>query len=527
MRGGRSRRRGRTPAAGCARVRVAGGRSPRSRPTAPPASVPAPSGSRNRQASIVPARAARTPCRDPGRRRGRRGPRTRPPVLMFTSSALPWRPGPRTASAHRPTKGTRPCRRRSAGGSGAEGMLHSRVFSGGLWSAPAASPGLLAFGQQLIDNGNFHLEAPWPGSPTPVLPDGPAVQPAAHAGDAAVVVRACWGSPWYAGRAARALTSRRNRHERPVAADLVVQELGLDAGYAEPRHPARVRAPEAAGAASAARNDGCRADITLTAAGRRAVAALEDRSRAKRRRSSRRGQDAGGTGEAAALLHARADRRAAGSAGSSSTPVLRPSPSRRPGLGSRTATASSTADRWRPPLTSRFAGDGGRHRGRLREGRRRQARVKAWMAERDGDRSWAASRSCGGPGTSGSCGRRAGRAVRAGLWASDGGWSRSASASRTPGRVPAHDALHARHAGGRATPLSRGGLPRDAPDARPRLRAQRVTAETWDPTCVRRRPLRHQHAGRAPARRVTRSRSRWYSSSGITQLPAERPVILL
>ena len=65
--------------------------------------------------------------------------------------------------------------------------------------------------------------------------------------------------------------------ERPVAADLV-RELGLDAGYVSrilrgfERRKLLERRPAA--------HDGRRSDITLTAAGRRAVATLEDRSRA-------------------------------------------------------------------------------------------------------------------------------------------------------------------------------------------------------------------------------------------------------
>ncbi|HET9316550.1 MAG TPA: helix-turn-helix domain-containing GNAT family N-acetyltransferase [Vicinamibacteria bacterium] len=66
--------------------------------------------------------------------------------------------------------------------------------------------------------------------------------------------------------------------ERPVAADLV-RELGLDAGYLSrilrgfERRQLLERRPAA--------QDGRRSDITLTASGRRAVAALEDRSRAE------------------------------------------------------------------------------------------------------------------------------------------------------------------------------------------------------------------------------------------------------
>jgi DNA-binding MarR family transcriptional regulator/GNAT superfamily N-acetyltransferase len=66
--------------------------------------------------------------------------------------------------------------------------------------------------------------------------------------------------------------------ERPVAADLV-RELGLDAGYVSRilRGFERRRLLERRPAA----HDGRRSDITLTPAGRRAVGALEERSRAE------------------------------------------------------------------------------------------------------------------------------------------------------------------------------------------------------------------------------------------------------
>lgn len=84
------------------------------------------------------------------------------------------------------------------------------------------------------------------------------------------------GSPWSLAEL-RVLYELAHR-ERPVATDLV-QELGLDAGYVSRilRGFERRRLLERRPAAQ----DGRRSDITLTAAGKRAVAALEDRSRAE------------------------------------------------------------------------------------------------------------------------------------------------------------------------------------------------------------------------------------------------------
>jgi DNA-binding MarR family transcriptional regulator/GNAT superfamily N-acetyltransferase len=84
------------------------------------------------------------------------------------------------------------------------------------------------------------------------------------------------GSPW--SLAELRVLYELAHGERPVATDLV-QELGLDAGYVSrilrgfERRKLLERRP--------AEHDGRRSDITLTAAGRRAVAALEDRSRAE------------------------------------------------------------------------------------------------------------------------------------------------------------------------------------------------------------------------------------------------------
>ena len=91
-----------------------------------------------------------------------------------------------------------------------------------------------------------------------------------------VVREGLLGSPWSLAEL-RVLYELAHR-ERPVATDLV-QELGLDAGYVSrilrgfERRKLLERRP--------AEHDGRRSDITLTAAGRRAVASLEDKSRAE------------------------------------------------------------------------------------------------------------------------------------------------------------------------------------------------------------------------------------------------------
>jgi DNA-binding MarR family transcriptional regulator/predicted N-acetyltransferase YhbS len=91
-----------------------------------------------------------------------------------------------------------------------------------------------------------------------------------------VLQRGLLGSPWSLAEL-RVLYELAHR-ERTVATDLV-RELGLDAGYVSrmlrgfERRKLLERRP--------APHDGRRSDITLTAAGRRAVAALEDRSRAE------------------------------------------------------------------------------------------------------------------------------------------------------------------------------------------------------------------------------------------------------
>ena len=91
-----------------------------------------------------------------------------------------------------------------------------------------------------------------------------------------VVREGLLGSPWSLAEL-RVLYELAHR-ERPVATELV-QELGLDAGYVSrilrgfERRKLLERRP--------AEHDGRRSDITLTAAGRRAVASLEDKSRAE------------------------------------------------------------------------------------------------------------------------------------------------------------------------------------------------------------------------------------------------------
>jgi DNA-binding MarR family transcriptional regulator/GNAT superfamily N-acetyltransferase len=91
-----------------------------------------------------------------------------------------------------------------------------------------------------------------------------------------VVKEGMLGSPWSLAEL-RVLYELAHR-DRASASDLV-QELGLDAGYVSRilRRFERTKLLERRTAA----HDGRRSDITLTAAGRKAVAALEDRSRAE------------------------------------------------------------------------------------------------------------------------------------------------------------------------------------------------------------------------------------------------------